>query len=891
MKWLIVLIVFLTGTICGSATTIYVPDNYPTIQGAINVAVNGDTVIVRQGTYVENIDFLGKAVTVRSEMGAVATTIDGHSASYSVVSFSSGEGRDSVLDGFTITNAEAGGIYCNGSWPTIKNNTITGNGEYFYGGGGIACTNSSPMITNNIITENHSDSDCGGGGIHCKSNSSPTITNNTITGNVAWWPAKGGGICCAGSSPTITNNIITENLSDWGGGGIHCYHSSPTIMNNSITGNCTNGGGGINCDYSSPLISNNIIRANEAGIGGGIHCYHSSPTITNNTVTKNTANNGQGGGFSCLFSSPTIANTILWDNMAAIGKEISIGDSNSPSTLNISYSDVDGGQSSIHVEPGCTLNWGAGMIDADPVFADPADDDFHLTWNSPCRDSGDNSVATDTYDFEGDPRIALGKADMGADEYYYHLYHSGDIVPGNPIDLKVVGAPTLPVTLFLGSGFQDPPFDTQHGYFGLTWPPLWHGGIGSIPGNGILVQTATVPTGWASSGPYPLQALVGSWGHPYTHLTNLLDGDPYEPPGPSVVYVPDDKPTIQEAIEYVSEGGVVIVRPGTYVENIDFLGKAITVKSELGPTVTIIDGNQAGSVVSMHSFDEKSASVLDGFTITNGSADYGGGIYCEVSPCSPTIDIINNIISNNSARETGGGVNFIGFYSSTSRISNNTISNNSGIHGGGVYCGGTSPMISNNAISYNSASYGGGVRCDAYSSIVTNNIISNNTALKGGGIFCWGESSPTITNNTIFGNLATDEGGGISTMHYAAAVISNTILWENDAPYGPEIYLDSLWGATTVEISYSDVDGGQFSVHVDPGSTLNWGSGMFDADPLFVIGPKGDYYLSQIAAGQTLDSPCVDTCDPASDMIIGTTRTDEVQDSGVVDMGYHHPLP
>jgi hypothetical protein len=52
-----------------------------------------------------------------------------------------------------------------------------------------------------------------------------------------------------------------------------------------------------------------------------------------------------------------------------------------------------------------------------------------------------------------------------------------------------------------------------------------------------------------------------------------------------------------------------------------------------------------------------------------------------------------------------------------------------------------------------------------------------------------------------------------------------------------------------------------------------------------------DHYLSQIAASQTADSPCVDAGDPSSPMIIGTTRTDHVQDSGVIDMGYHYPLP
>ena len=59
-----------------NAATIYVPDDYPTIQGAINAAVDFDTIIVRPGTYVENIDFAGKAITVKSEDGPDVTVID-----------------------------------------------------------------------------------------------------------------------------------------------------------------------------------------------------------------------------------------------------------------------------------------------------------------------------------------------------------------------------------------------------------------------------------------------------------------------------------------------------------------------------------------------------------------------------------------------------------------------------------------------------------------------------------------------------------------------------------------------------------------------------------------------------------------------------------------------
>jgi hypothetical protein len=90
------------------------------------------------------------------------------------------------------------------------------------------------------------------------------------------------------------------------------------------------------------------------------------------------------------------------------------------------------------------------------------------------------------------------------------------------------------------------------------------------------------------------------------------------------IYVPDDYPTIQAAINAVKSGDTVIVRPGTYSENIDLSKNSITVTSEKGPHLTTIDGNQKNSVVNIQYSDN---SVLHGFTIMNGRASLGGGIY------------------------------------------------------------------------------------------------------------------------------------------------------------------------------------------------------------------------------------------------------------------------
>jgi len=226
MRTLTTLSVFLVLPYLAFATTFYVPDNYAKIQGAIDASSNGDTVIVRSGTYAENVDFVGKAITVKSEMGAVVTTIDGNQKR-SVVTFKSGEGLDSVLEGFTLTNGKGtfggywyngGGINCrSSSSPTITNNVISNNTAKHFGGG-IGLEDSSPVIANNVISNNTAAGF--GGGIGCNHNSSPEITNNTVSGNTSNY--EGGGIYCRDSSPEITNNTVSGNTAEDDGGGIYC---------------------------------------------------------------------------------------------------------------------------------------------------------------------------------------------------------------------------------------------------------------------------------------------------------------------------------------------------------------------------------------------------------------------------------------------------------------------------------------------------------------------------------------------------------------------------------------------------------------------------------------------------------------------------------------------
>jgi len=393
---------------------------------------------------------------------------------------------------------------------TVEGNDISGNETDWYGGG-IYCDESPAIIRNNTITRNASA--YYGGAMYSVSHlPSHTYENNLISGNTA--VERGGGIDCR-SDANIIGNLFTGNSSHRGGG-ISLSDSSPTFTNNVVTHNLGTWGGGIYCDNTEASISNSLIVNNTADwSGGGIYCSDAALTLTNNTLVNNSAD--WGGGIYCYsLSDQTIANTILWDNSAITGQAIWIGDGAEPSTVSISYSVVEGGQDSVSVYMGCTLNWGAGMKVGNPYFADSSSGDFHLTYYSSCRDSGDNTAADLLdQDFEGDPRISDTTIDIGADEFHTHLYCTGDFTPNGEMAGKFIGHPgCAPVGLFIGSGVMNIPLQHMWGDFYLESPwiviPLF-----PIPSNGLLAIPETLP---ASPAPYdiPMQALIGD------ELTNLF---------------------------------------------------------------------------------------------------------------------------------------------------------------------------------------------------------------------------------------------------------------------------------------------------------------------------------------------------------------------------------
>jgi hypothetical protein len=296
------------------------------------------------------------------------------------------------------------------------------------------------------------------------------------------------------------------------------------------------------------------------------------------------------------------------------------------------------------------------------------------------------------------------------------------------------------------------------------------------------------------------------------------------------------------------------------------------------------------------------------------SADTGGGIYVINAGVS-VIDC--NVTQNTALRGAGlagmgGSIGVAG-----SRIWNNWAitdqddpnDNDIAPIGGGLLFSSADALVEDCDIAGNiSDGSGAGIYLRGQNATqIVNCLIRNNRAYRdGGGISTNWYAEPTIRNCTFVTNAApgtpgdpnnTGFGGAIFCGYLSEATVIDSILWGNGARLGGELAvgsgydLDPLCG--TLRVSYSNIRVGPNDVWVDTGCTLAYGEGMINADPMFVSGMLGDFYLSNRSAGQSRTSPAVDAgSDLAGNvgMARSTTRTDHVPDTGRVDMGYHYPF-
>jgi hypothetical protein len=389
-----------------------VPADHATIQAAIDAAADGDTIWVADGTYSGKgnieIDFRGKAITVRSENGSAACIIDcqGKGRAFH---FRNGETANSVLDGFTITNGGnsdyGAGIHCVASSPTIRNCLFLRNVARHFGGGMANSSGSHPTVVDCTFRENSSAS-LGlfgrGGGMANRDGSNPIVSNCTFLHN--WAKYAGGAIGnFDGSSPRVTRCRFSGNSARYSGGAVANWKDSRPIFRECVfSGNRSDNDGGAvaNLDGSAPTFTNCVFSRNTAyELGGAMYNQAAEVAIGNCTISGNHAERSGGGIWSGEAALIRLDNSILWANTDdTSGQRIELAQIVMAGTdTQIRYCNIQGWTGALG---------GIGNFGLDPLFVDPAREDFHLQsegwrWDrlreewtsdpatSPCIDAGD----------------------------------------------------------------------------------------------------------------------------------------------------------------------------------------------------------------------------------------------------------------------------------------------------------------------------------------------------------------------------------------------------------------------------------------------------------------------------------------------------------------------
>lgn len=305
---------------------IHVPGDQGTIQGGIDAAVDGDTVLVGPGVYHEALSFNGKHIVLQSSHGVSSAILSGAGLSAPILTLSAGETRDAVISRLTFQSADLTDAF----------------------GGAIACNPASPTIVDNVFLDNRANS---GGAVVALGGSDPLIARNRFDGNSSL--ANGGAIAVIQSSAAIEHNIFSRNNSRSHGGGVFTRDAQVMARYNVFTGNeCLYWGGAFaSTNNSLDTLINNSFYDNDASLGSITIAYTTSVRILNNIVAFNRC---EGLAISQLGSCSNDFNDV--------------------------FGNADGNYSS--VSPGFN------SLSADPLWQDTSSYDLRLIPGSPCIDAG-----------------------------------------------------------------------------------------------------------------------------------------------------------------------------------------------------------------------------------------------------------------------------------------------------------------------------------------------------------------------------------------------------------------------------------------------------------------------------------------------------------------------
>jgi hypothetical protein len=424
----VILILTITLLACGPSPTsasVYVvqPDgsgDFPTIQAAIDAAVDGDTVELTDGTFRGNgnrdIDYLGKAITIRSQSGNADACILECEGSPSHVRrgfiFQSGEGASSTLEDVTIRNGiydlgagirctassprvlrcviddcsgdDGGGVYCSGGSVAQFESCIFSSNSAFYDGGGGYSHGSSPTFSGCTFIDNHCQEQ--GGGLACRYGGNAVLQDCLFSGN---WDRGGGGgglLCDGDTTPTVTDcrfiNNTSANATGGFGGGVSLYDGANVVFTRcTFADNTSQGlGGGLLAWGASPRMEECTFSGNAAHIGGGaLSLEEGAATLVGCTISGNSGPSGS--GVLCRAGGSVELERVIVAYGGWSGEAVRCEDTG---TATLSCTDLFGNEGGDWVGSIEDQYGSNGNISADPLFCGPGIEDLTLHANSPC---------------------------------------------------------------------------------------------------------------------------------------------------------------------------------------------------------------------------------------------------------------------------------------------------------------------------------------------------------------------------------------------------------------------------------------------------------------------------------------------------------------------------
>ena len=749
-----------------------------TIQGAINhyLVGGGDTVLVPSGVYSGtgnvNISFKGKDITLRSEQGPINTVIDGGFSNRGVV-FNLGERNTSVLDGFTIRNCRT-----------------TADGA------AVLIENSGPTIQNCRVENNFSEDHGGGIAINGATGFQPQIFDTDFLGNVG--VTNGGAISIRGNQRVrFEGGAFEQNISGHDGGAVFVSSSTGAtleIWRMRLKNNRAGLRGG--AIYTTGILhfwaDNCLFYGNEASVGGAVQIENNDVLFAASHFHFCTfsANKASAIGGAINASAPGnvfIFNSIFWGNKASEGGGDQLN--GNFTMLQMNNVDLEGGFESAGEGSFALLPLLSNVMDVDPLFSFA--DDLHLSPRSPCIDAGEQVSPYQTLDLEENPRLADGdgdseaKVDLGAFEYT-----PGPSVSSQPQSIRFYyrpgeGFPDLQYLAIRNTAGTELDWRLESGETWLLAEPveadasLASGAVQKIK---VLVDPTVIEQ--LQSGTYQadlklFDADSSSESPLFTLNVQLVVGK---------IWRVSAGQSIQTNIDAASDGDVVLVESGTFIDSLDYHGKKIVVRSESGPQTTIIDCTAATDFCISFESGEDRRSVFEGFTVQN--APFGAmAIRNFASP-----SVVNTVFNNNSSTSYGGGIYL---QSQGAYIANCRFTGNSATLGGGIYMvQSASNTVVDSTFSSNTAQEGGGVHIRYGNSNLIQrcafdqNIASDQSSITrgGGGISIYDSADDIIQACTFSDNNAYSSGGAILTSS-STMIVNSLFRYKNrSAYYGGAVY-------------------------------------------------------------------------------------------------------